>query len=243
MNRPPYNRKPAGPWRDAGDRKELLPHIDPNWRRRRAQREQPSGVWLPILLTLGVLAAVWFAKTRKPESMQIVPLPAAQAPSFDLERRARLQALAEENERVLQARAAMQSAAAAEGSSSINGRSIRRCRYQANESLQTEPCQAPWVEVSADSDTSRWQQVQEQEQMRLAAEAKLAEEQRRFAAAMGGNYSTTVVANVAAGSGPNSARCASAKAQRDEAYRIVGNNRSFDFIRSWQDIVYDACKS
>jgi hypothetical protein len=27
-----------------------------------------------------------------------------------------------------------------------------------------------------------------------------------------------------------------------KAYRIVGNNRTFDFIRQWDEIVYNACK-
>ena len=78
--------------------------------------------------------------------------------------------------------------------------------------------------------------------MRLAAEARLAEEQRRFQAAAGIVIQPAVRSTGAPATGPNSPRCADAKARRDEAYRIVGNQRTFDFIRQWQDIVYEACK-
>jgi hypothetical protein len=33
-----------------------------------------------------------------------------------------------------------------------------------------------------------------------------------------------------------------AKAARDDAYRQMGNRRTFDFIRAWDDYVYNACK-
>lgn len=32
------------------------------------------------------------------------------------------------------------------------------------------------------------------------------------------------------------------RAARDDAYRRVGNDRTFNFIRAWDDYVYNACK-
>ena len=47
-----------------------------------------------------------------------------------------------------------------------------------------------------------------------------------------------------AGAQPDAAasRCAAAKAYRDDVYRQVGNNRTFDLIRQLDDYVYEACK-
>jgi hypothetical protein len=243
MKRPPYNRKPDGPWRDSGDRKPQLPEIDPSWRRRRQQREEPGSIWLPVVVTLGVLAAVWMFRYRGPNPVTAPSAVAAQAPVMEAERQAQLQARAEWDQRAAQAQAVAQAAYDASSGSSINGRTVRRCRYQASETMQTEPCPAPWVEVPTGEDSSRWQQVQEQQQMRLAAEAKLAEEQRRFLAATAGGYGSYASNGPAVATGPDSSRCRIAKAQRDEAYRIVGNDRNFNFIRHWQDVIYEACKS
>jgi hypothetical protein len=239
MSRPPYNREPTGPWRDSGDRDPLLPEIDPNWRRRRVQREEPGTIWLPVVLGLCVLGLAWHLRSptateRLPPESVIPPAQAAEA--------APPQPMSEEAQRAIQEQADW-SRRQAENASSINGKIVRRCRYQSSESLQTEPCRYPWVEVVSGDDGSRWQRVQDQEQMRLAAEARLAEEQRRFQAAVGGSSDQTVYESTVAASGPNSTRCIDAKARRDEAYRVVGNRRSFEFIRRWQDIVYDACKS
>lgn len=240
MSRPPYNRKPEGPWRDSGDRRELLPAIDPNWRRRRVEREPRGNAWLPIIITLLVLVVVGYARTKRSsgEGDPPSPIPAAANAEAESDRRARLAAQQEE---AMRDHEADRLAAVAEQPSmgSINGRQIHRCAYAGSESLQTSPCQAPWVEMGQGVDGSRWQRVQEQEQMRLAAEARLAEEQRRLQAAVGTQQAPVYYSS--AGPSP-STRCSRAKAERDEAYRVVGNRRTFDLIRWWNDYVYEACK-
>ena len=79
-----------------------------------------------------------------------------------------------------------------------------------------------------------------QARARAHAEARLRAEEGRFAALTGaGGWSSS-------GSSPYSVsardRCAIAKAERDAAYRLVGNDRNYDFIRHWNDVVYEACK-
>jgi hypothetical protein len=243
MKRPHYNRKPDGPWRDSGDRRELLPEIDPNWRRRRIEREPAGNAWLPIGIGLLVLSVVGYAKVQRgaTEVAALLPMPAASPADPEGERRARLMAEQEVLRRSLEDQR-LATVAEQQALGSINGRQIHRCAYAGTESLQSSPCVVPWVEVAQGGDESRWQRVQEQEQMRLAAEARLAEEQRRLQAAIGVQQAQVRYSAPAASGSISSSRCAMAKAERDEAYRVAGNNRRFEFIRWWTDYVFEACK-
>jgi hypothetical protein len=125
--------------------------------------------------------------------------------------------------------------------SSIAGKSIHRCVYFTSSFYQTGPCQAPWVDAPQESPYSRRENVAEQARARARAEAQLQAEQNRFAALTGQRswagpaYSTNENASARRS-------CAFAKAERDEAYRLAGNDRNFNFIRYWDDIVYEACK-
>jgi hypothetical protein len=112
--------------------------------------------------------------------------------------------------------------------SSIGGRAIHRCGYAWTSGLQLEPCKAPWVELPAEESGSRAQRVWEQQQMQAAADAKLRVEQARYASLTG---SDTWSPGNSQAAPSTQAGCAEAKAQRDAAYRIVGNNRTFEFIR------------
>lgn len=241
MKAPPSNPGPDASPRDQRNVEPALPNIDPGWRRRPMQREEPNGAWLAIVATLIILCTVWVAKTWQPGLNSAPELVESPTASTELaEREARLRQLADENQRLLEAQA--QQERDAEQLSSFNGRQIHRCRYGATESAQLGPCIAPWMEAPQEVGSSRWQQVQEQEQMRLAAEAKLASEQRRYQAAIGSAPAQVDFGRPPAPAGPDSERCIDAKARRDEAYRIVGNDRTFNFIRTWNDIVYEACK-
>jgi hypothetical protein len=78
--------------------------------------------------------------------------------------------------------------------------------------------------------------------IRQQAEARLRAEQARFAQLTGQDQ--TYWQSGISGSNPgNNARCAQAKADRDNAYQLVVNNRTFEFIRHWNNIVYEACKN
>jgi hypothetical protein len=122
---------------------------------------------------------------------------------------------------------------------SIDGREIHRCGYQGTVTYVTGPCPPPWTDVGSSRGSTRQQSIYEQANMRARAEANLRREQQRFnELTRQGGYA--VQAQTPSSSA--SIRCARAKAQRDEAYRFVGNNRTFEFIRSWDEIVYNACK-
>lgn len=111
-------------------------------------------------------------------------------------------------------------------------------------SIQSAPCPATssvtWaapVPVETPLQASLRQQAWDRQQ----AEARLRQEEARFAQATGtGN--TSHVYHPAGAETASSGRCQRAKNERDEAYRIAGNNRSFEMIRRWDDIVYEACK-
>jgi hypothetical protein len=111
-------------------------------------------------------------------------------------------------------------------------------------SIQHAPCPASssvtWA-GAVPAESAQEASLREQAWNRQQAEARLRQEEARFAQATGaGNASQTyypATANVA-----SSGRCQSAKNQRDEAYRIAGNNRTFEMIRGWDDFVYEACK-
>jgi hypothetical protein len=111
-------------------------------------------------------------------------------------------------------------------------------------SIQNAPCpatsSATWA-ASVPTETPLQASLRQQEWNRQQGEARLRQAEAQFAQATGaGNSShafSPATANVAAGG-----RCQSAKNQRDEAYRIAGNNRTFEMIRGWDDFVYEACK-
>lgn len=110
---------------------------------------------------------------------------------------------------------------------------------------QPQSVAAPARAMAGGYDTPRWEErarqdgIAEQERVRRNAEAKLAYEMQRFAALSNQNGYSSPYSQP---SNSNQSRCAQAKADRDQAMRLVGNNRTFDFIRQWDDIVFEACK-
>lgn len=126
--------------------------------------------------------------------------------------------------------------------SSIGDKAIHHCGYRGSDGYQLGPCKAPWVDVPTARVSTRQQNVAQQAWMKARAEAQLRAELRRFAALtgqQGGSWQPEYMPN------PEDTarqRCEYTKAQRDEAYRLAGNRRSIDFIRRWDDIVFQACK-
>jgi hypothetical protein len=230
--------------RDLGTAMPNRPDIDPNWMRRRRPPERDYtilGVALAVFMLVALAAYGLYTGMATPRVAPAnVPAPALAADA-DLERRSRLaeQAQAMQSQRQ---EAARQAAADGGTGSSINGRPIHRCVYAGHESLQAAPCASPWVDAGQFERGSRWARVEDQEQMRRDAEAKLRVEERRFAAAAGLESGPQVYYPPASPVASAQARCALAKADRDRAYKLVGNDRSFDFIRRWDDIVFEACK-
>jgi hypothetical protein len=130
--------------------------------------------------------------------------------------------------------------AAAKGS--FQGETVHHCVSASVDTYQLGPCRPPLVEAGYSRGYSRQGDVEAQARMRMRAEAQLRAEEQRFAALTGqtsGTWSPGI-----AGHPPDISRqyCEDMKAQRDAAYRAVGNNRTFDFIRHWDDVVYRACK-
>ena len=116
-------------------------------------------MWLPVFLTLSVLAVV--LGIRKQNAMEVLQPSARDAPpvpTIDYGRRARLQAEQVEIQGTLEQQRQQQARAAL----SINCRKLRRCVFQRLDSWQTEPCADPWSALPAGPDGSRCARVQEQ---------------------------------------------------------------------------------
>jgi hypothetical protein len=119
-------------------------------------------------------------------------------------------------------------------------REIHRCSYQGTVEYVTGPCPPPWTDVVVAQGPSRQPDRYEQARVRANGEAALRREQQRFNELTAQGGAGTLAPSP--GLSPSD-RCAFAKIKRDAAYRAAGNNRSFNFIRSWDDYVYNACKN
>ena len=161
-------------------------------------------------------------------------------------------AMAEEQARIVATRAASQQAqmeqlqAAQAQRYAQAERQLYRCVDQSGTtSIQNMPCPATSSVTSAQaiSEESPLQSsIRQQEWSRQQAEARLRQEEARFARATGTANANQAYYPASSARQSNSARCQDAKNARDEAYRIAGNNRTFEIIRSWNDFVYESCK-
>jgi hypothetical protein len=130
--------------------------------------------------------------------------------------------------------------AAARGAYQDNA--IHRCVSESTDTYQLGPCRSPLMEAGYARVDSYQQSLAEQARIRREGEARLLAEQQRFAA-LTGQPSASWQSGYASSFGESPRqRCARVKAERDEAYRLAGNDRSFDFSRSWDNAVYEACK-
>jgi hypothetical protein len=133
--------------------------------------------------------------------------------------------------------------------SSINGKALYECAFGRSKSFQTQACAAPWVEVavqSLDDAGSRTATEAGAEIARQQAEARLAAEQARFAQLTGTGYAPSRTRASAAPRDDRDwekARCANAKAVREQTLEIAGIKRDYDLIRRLNDQVYEACKN
>lgn len=226
------------------------PSLDPNWVRRRQQSGPDVSMRIALVVTVLLVGAgaFWLKdfidRSAAADQMRAV----SDALKMEQQQRALAQKRAEEIARQsalwLDAERRRNADARANGiGSSIGERTIHRCGYAGTDVVQLEPCAAPWEEIPGQPVSSHAIRVDEQEQMRAAAEAKLRNAQAQLAAATGlESRPPTWLQGNATAMQTARARCNDAKARRDEAYRVVGNNRSFQFIRSWDGIVYEACK-
>lgn len=220
-----------------------LPQIDPNWtRRRRAATDDNSVIWLALTTLAVVSLLVWLFRG---EAQFATGRNAAEAQSQALAKEALLRqkdamALGPSEISYISEAEANRQIAAANGS--FQDETIYHCVSASVDTYQLGPCRAPLVEARYSRDYSRRDAVEAQARMRMRAEAQLRAEEQRFAALTGqtgGTWTPGIVGNP-----PDASRqyCEEMKAQRDAAYRAVGNNRTFDFIRGWDDVVYRACK-
>jgi hypothetical protein len=221
-----------------------LPRLDPNWTRRPPPPPPKDDSFVgQVLITLVVVClAIWFTRSRhEVDAAQV----AASARSKELAMQAHIRQQnapapgSDEVRYISEAEAARQIAAAG---GQYQDNQIHRCVSRSADTHQLGPCRAPFVEAPYSSGYTRQDEIAEQARVRREADARLRAEEQRFAALTGqsaGSWPRGYSAN------PNDAareRCAWVKAQRDEAYRLAGNNRTFDFIRSWDDAVFEACK-
>jgi hypothetical protein len=196
-----------------------LPQIDPNWSKRRHQPSEDRALPFILIASTGVLIiGVWLAKTH------------AQAQD-------EIRASAE------RVRAANAVAVHAQ----LEADRLRR-QWMARSVISQPPYTVARVlpgyfPPPIDSDSARRARIQEDRRVRQQAEARLRAEQQRFAALTGQGGVPYSSAPTFDARPSNQARCAQAKADRDYAYRIVGNDRTFNFIRHWEDVVYEACKN
>lgn len=240
MKKPPYNRPPAGPWRDAGDNSGLRAQAPLVFRRRARSGNSGDASDLLIkvaaailLLVVAFVASAHLREKRNLEALQVA-------------------AMAQEQARIVAARAAgqqaeMQQLQALQAQRNVQAeRQLYRCVDQSGAtSIQNVPCPASssvtWAQaVPAESPLQS--SLRQQEWNRQQAEARLRQEEARFAASTGGGNTSQAYYPAPSARQSNSARCQDAKNARDQAYRIAGNNRTFEMIRAWNDFVFEACK-
>jgi hypothetical protein len=222
-----------------------LPQFDPSWTRRPRPVPKDDTSLVPTFVVVAVvLAGMWFVRQRF--ELQAAHT-AAENRARELAAAAAIRPRAEEQSKRAHQNglATAQSISRADEftQSSFNGQAIHRCAYLSSEVYQASPCQAPWVDEPQTRGYSRRDEVAEQAYIRQKADAKLRAEESRFAALTGQESRTWQPGYVANPREVARQRCEWTKAQREEAYRIVGNNRTFDFIRHWNDLVVEACKA
>ncbi len=221
-----------------------LPRIDPGWTRRRRPPEPDNSFAAVIVFSVGVLlAGTW--TWRSQVALESASL-SAQQRSKAIAAAALLRQSEAHDERIVLNYLSEEQAARelkAAGSASIEDKAIHRCVHGNQDTYQLGPCRAPWADAPHRRAYSRQQNVAEQAAMQARAEARLRAEERRFAALTGQHAGGWQPGYSAGSSDATQHRCASAKARRDEAYRLVGNDRTFDFIRDWDDVVFQACKN
>lgn len=186
-----------------------------------------------LLLVVVFVASAHFREKRNLEALQVA-------------------AMAEEQARIVAARAVsrqaeMEQLQAVQSQRNAQAeRQLYRCVDQSGTtSIQNAPCPAnssvTWGRaVPAESPLQS--SLREQEWSRQQAEARLRQEEARFAEATGTGNASQAYYPAPSARESNSARCQDAKNARDQAYRIAGNNRTFEMIRWWNDFVYEACK-
>jgi hypothetical protein len=221
-----------------------LPRIDPSWtRRRRPPERENSFVGIIVASAVVLLTGAWMGRTHFEGEAAGSQAQRQSAEMAALARRRQADAL--EDERTVVHYISESQARELEGDtgSSIGDKAIHYCGYRGSDAYQLGPCKAPWVDVPTPQViSSRQRNVAEQAWMKERAEAQLRAEQRRYAALSGqqaGSWQPGYAPNPVDAARQ---RCEYTKAQRDEAYRLVGNNRTFDFIRHWDDVVFQACK-
>jgi hypothetical protein len=240
VKEPPCNRPPAGPWRDAGDKSDARAQSPLVFRRRGRSSANGDASDLLIKVVAGILllviafvASAHFREKRNLEALQVA-------------------AMAQEQARIAAARAASQQAEMQQLQvlrAQINAqaeRQLYRCvNRDGTTSIQNAPCPASssvtWAQAVPEESPLQ-SSLGQQEWNRQQAEANLRREQARLAAAMGTANSGQANYPAASARQSNSSRCQDAKNARDQAYRIAGNNRSFEMIRSWNDFIYESCK-
>jgi hypothetical protein len=215
-----------------------VPRLDPSWHRKPPPPPKSQSELFAVAVVIIAALVLWVARREAElrdarQTAQQLTQAASAAASRQVQERLRAEQMPAPSYP-----ATISSGSTATGS--FDGREIHRCGYQGTVSYVTGPCPLPWADVGSVQVTSRQQDIYEQANMRAQAEANLRREQQRFNELTGqGGFAAQAQAS---GYSPAS-RCAQAKADRDRAYRMVGNNRTFEFIRGWDDYVYNACKN
>jgi hypothetical protein len=117
-----------------------------------------------------------------------------------------------------------------------------RCITATGRATYRGPCSGIWTDAPRESAWARERNIADQARMQSRAEALLREQERQFVAQAGQPGSDWRSGYPVNPREVARQRCAYAKVQRDEAYRIVGNQRTYEFIRGWDDFVAKACR-
>ncbi|MCX7041382.1 MAG: DUF4124 domain-containing protein [Gammaproteobacteria bacterium] len=187
-----------------------------------------------LLLVVAFVAIAHFGEKRNLEALQAA-------------------AMAQEQARIANERAASRQAEQVDRLQAVDAqrysqgeRQLYRCvDPSGTTSIQNSPCPATSSVTSSQAisaESPLQSSLRQQEWNRREGEARLREAEAGFAAATGTGNGSQAYYPATSARQSNSARCQSAKNARDQAYRIAGNNRSFEMIRSWNDFVYESCK-
>lgn len=219
-----------------------LPRIDPSWTRRRPHPEKDDTHLWAIFVSLCVGAlAMWLFRA---ESELDTVREAAAAHSTALAK----QALDRQHNEVVRRYAAKWLAEhqadrkSNPGSGASRDGFIHHCVSGSVDTYQLGECRAPLVDLGYAPRYPR-HELQDQALTRARAEAQLRAEQQRFAALTGQTTDTWSPGYPTTPTESARQQCAAAKSERDRAYRLMGNERRFESIRYWDEVVYRACKN
>ena len=215
-----------------------MPNLEVRHRRRVPDENEGLG-WPIVVVVILLIAGLWQIREERARQESLDRAEGVSEAIGKMAKRRTLllqqqTAIARDLQRAAQQRRQAQETGTG---SSLNGKAIHRCALGDYSYLQAAPCDPPWVDLGAGPPRPRELGPGDPAAAKRRAEALLAVESTRNAAAVGSSTRGLAVAGNAAST------CQAERRQRDHAYARVGYLRTFDFIRYLNDRVFEACKS